>query len=128
MCLVNSNIDELFAGKLRPIMCSLSFEFSEYNYLRGSVGFSVKHIFMSLPSFSLASWHIFYVCTTVHEQHDGMYGAALQLKWYRLSINEQHFYRFYIERCQGPTMLTAGGFKPLNMEALVQVLFSFINL
>lgn len=45
----------------------------------------------------------------------------MQLDFYHLPLKEQHFYRFYIVRCQDPTLLTFGGFAPLNMETSVQV-------
>lgn len=54
-------------------------------------------------------------------QHDQIYDAVLQLDFYQLPIKEQNFYRFYIIRCQEPTLLTFGGFAPLNLETSVQV-------
>lgn len=66
------------------------------------------------------SWQ--YVESTVDVfQHDQIYDAILQLDFYAFPIKEQHFYRFYIMRCQDPTLLTFGGFAPLNLETSVQV-------
>lgn len=54
-------------------------------------------------------------------QHDQIYYAAIQLSWNLLAIKEQHFYRFHIEQCQIPRLISIGGFIPLNFETSVQV-------
>lgn len=54
-------------------------------------------------------------------QHDRIYDCALDLKWNEMQQNEQKMYLLFIQRCQSPTLLTVGGFYPLNLDTCLAV-------
>lgn len=39
----------------------------------------------------------------------------------RMPLSEQKMYKFIIQRCQNPTLLTVGGFYPLNLDTCLEV-------
>lgn len=54
-------------------------------------------------------------------QHDRIYEAALLVNFHELPLNVKQLYRFFVERCQKPALLTIGGFAPLNLDTCVKV-------
>lgn len=54
-------------------------------------------------------------------QHDQIYEEALNLNWIELPRKQQHLYKYFIQRCQNPTLLNIGGFLPLNLDTNVIV-------
>lgn len=54
-------------------------------------------------------------------QHDKIYESVLYLNWYEFPIKQQHLYRFFVLKCQHPSMLTIGGYAPLDLGSCVQV-------
>lgn len=69
---------------------------------------------------SIGNWNLD-IASFILFQSDRIYDSALDLKWNEMPLNGQHLYKFFIHRCQNPTLLTVGGFAKLNLNTCVTV-------